>query len=80
MQGVHDDRMAKFRDEKTLFERKQDQLRGDVREFERLSQDLCKQSQNWILDMKSDTNKKFDSMQNEIDSINYDNIKVNNFV
>lgn len=30
--------------------------------------------------MKSDVNKKFDSMQNEIDSIKYDNVKVNNFV
>jgi len=42
MQGVHDDRMAKYRDEKIMFERKQEQLRGDVREFERLTQDLCK--------------------------------------
>lgn len=80
MQGVHDDRMAKYRDEKIMFERKQEQLRGDVREFERLTQDLCKQNQNWILDVKSDFNNKFDSIQNEMDAIKYDNIKVNNFV
>ena len=44
MQGVHDDRMSKYKDEKILFERKQEQLRLDVREFERLSQDLAKRS------------------------------------
>ena len=80
MQGVHDDRMAKYRDEKIMFERKQEQLRGDVREFERLTQDLCKQNQDWILDVKSDFNNKFDSIQNEMDAIKYENIKVNNFV
>jgi hypothetical protein len=36
MQGVHDDRMSKYKDEKIVFERKQEQMRNDVREFEKL--------------------------------------------
>jgi hypothetical protein len=63
-----------------MFERKQDQLRHDVREFERLSQELCKQNQIWNLDLKSGMNAKFDHMQSEIDSLTYDNTKVNSFV
>jgi hypothetical protein len=62
MQDVHEDKMSKYKDEKTMFERKQEQLRHDVREFERLSQELCKQNQYWVLDLKSGMNKRFDQM------------------
>ena len=41
MQGIHDDRMTKYKDEKVIFERKQDQLRNDIREFENLIQEVA---------------------------------------
>ena len=52
MQGVHDDRMTKYKDEKGLFERKQDQLRNDIREFEQLVQDISRTNAERFLDLK----------------------------
>ena len=39
---VHEDKMARFQDDKATFEKSRDRLRQDVREFEKLCQDISK--------------------------------------
>lgn len=80
MQGLHDDRMAKYKDEKGMFERKHDQLRNDIREFETLAQDMNRMNAERFLELKREMADSFGKVWEELEAIKFENKKANTFM
>ena len=72
--------MTKYKDEKGLFERKQDQLRNDIREFEQLVQDISRTNAERFLDLKQEMANEFDRSWEQIEAVKFENRKANTFM
>ena len=72
--------MTRFHDDKQMFEKSRDQLRYDIREFEKLSQDLATHATQESLTLRQDLSQQLDRQAQQIETLSFDQGIAKNFI
>lgn len=70
--NIHEDKLARFNDEKNRLTQSRDQMRADIREFEKLVQEVANMARVQTSDIQEDFNYQISNMQLKLDQIMFD--------
>jgi soluble cytochrome b562 len=69
MVEAHDDKISKVNDDRKIFEARCNQLRKDIREFEKLCVDISHETRSKVDELKGNYQNDMDKLLSEIDDI-----------
>ena len=72
--------MSRFQDDKTMFEKSRDQLRYDIREFEKLCQDLSKFGAEQVLSLRRDMSLEISEHAEKLEALMFEQGISNSFI
>lgn len=77
---VHEDKLARYNDERTRLTQSRDQLRADIREFEKLVQELASMSKVEAAEVRQDCTEEISKLRLEIDQIMFDHRNAHDYI
>jgi len=77
---VHEDKLARYNDEKARLTQSRDQLRGDIREFEKLVQEVANMSKTQAMEVREEYTGQIAKIRLQVDEIMFDHRATRDYI
>lgn len=77
---VHEDKLARYNDEKARLTQSRDQLRADIREFEKLVQEVANMSKTQAMEVREEYTGQIAKIRLQVDEIMFDHRATRDYI